>query len=345
MNLERLVKRLLDKATIDGIQKIVVGAVITDAEGSALCLKRCRNEFMPGLWELPSGNKEKDESIVECLHRETEEETGLKIKEIVDYIGSFDYLSGSGKKARQFTFRVSPKAGDIKLNPKEHEGYSWLMASELDSYNISNETKGQIRSVMASLGLVGVADLEQNAYDAGIKRCVVGAVIVQNNKALVVKRASDDFMGGLDEVPSGKVDFGETLTQAVIREIKEETGLDIYNVEKLVGTFDYKSSKGENRRQFTFAVEVRDIDALKLDPKEHEGYAWASLDEVTKKRYNLSEETAAQIITVLSAKKCSAKRDSAGSASDGSMFGVPAGAVAKRRKSDLEQAASSTIGT
>lgn len=298
-----MVARLVEQSKKDGIQKIVMGAVISNGADKVLCVKRHSDDFMPGLWELPSGNMDKGETPIDCLVRETREETGLTVNVkaggVIDYVGSFDYTSGSGKKARQLTFVVKPEPGFVKLDPKEHEGYAWLSSSELDNYKISNETKAQIRSALAS-SQVPVAEMEYAAYAKGIKRCVVGAIIQYKDKALIVKRASDDFMGGLDELPSGKVDAGESLATALIREIQEETGLEVFCIKRLVGTFDYKSSKGENRRQFTFLVDVKGLDTLKLDPKEHEGYAWATLKEVQDKRYNLSEETAAQLITALS---------------------------------------------
>ena len=56
-----------------------------------------------------------------------------------------------------------------------------------------------------------------------------GACVVLKNsdKILGVTRKHDHTLWGL---PGGKLDPGETPTQAIIRETKEETGLDIFNV-------------------------------------------------------------------------------------------------------------------
>lgn len=142
----KLVKSLLERAKSEGVEKIVVGAVVS-YDNKVLCLKRRKGDFMAGLWELPSGTLEDGETIEQCLYRETKEETGLRIEEVLDYVGSFDYSSGSGKKARQFTFKVSSLSSVVKLDPNEHEEYVWLKESELDNYNISEETKTQIRSI------------------------------------------------------------------------------------------------------------------------------------------------------------------------------------------------------
>src|SRR2546427_6340645 len=54
----------------------------------------------------------------------------------------------------------------------------------------------------------------------------VGAVIFDGDRVLLVKRAHDPLKGEWS-LPGGAVDRGETLEQAVAREIKEETGLEV----------------------------------------------------------------------------------------------------------------------
>ena len=54
----------------------------------------------------------------------------------------------------------------------------------------------------------------------------VGAIIVKDDKVLLVKRAKMPF-AGLWCIPGGKVKFGETLQNAAEREIYEETRLVI----------------------------------------------------------------------------------------------------------------------
>lgn len=56
---------------------------------------------------------------------------------------------------------------------------------------------------------------------------VVAAVIQKNNKVLIDKRKAGGLLGGLWEFPGGKVEEGETHHEALIREIKEELGVDI----------------------------------------------------------------------------------------------------------------------
>ena len=61
-----------------GREKVIVTAaraVIRDREGRTLFIRRRDN----GLWAMPSGSQELDESILDCLAREVKEETGLDV--------------------------------------------------------------------------------------------------------------------------------------------------------------------------------------------------------------------------------------------------------------------------
>lgn len=133
--------KLEEKARVDEIVKIVAGAIIINQEGKILFLKRRENDFMGGILELPSGVVEKGEKINEGLEREVKEETNLDIETLGMFVNAFDYLSGSGKKSRQFTFEANTIRND-NIFLTEHDEYKWLDYEEVEkNRNITEEVK------------------------------------------------------------------------------------------------------------------------------------------------------------------------------------------------------------
>ena len=58
----------------------------------------------------------------------------------------------------------------------------------------------------------------------------VGAVVVKAGRVLLIRRGTEPLRGHWS-IPGGLVDVGESLKDAVIREVKEETGLTVEPVE------------------------------------------------------------------------------------------------------------------
>ena len=82
-----------------------------------------------------------------------------------------------------------------------------------------------------------------------MKKCItltVDAIIPYQGKIVVIKRRNEPFKGYY-ALPGGIVEYGETVEEAVLREVKEETGLDV-KIHKLVGV--YSDPKRDPRGHF-----------------------------------------------------------------------------------------------
>lgn len=122
----------------------------------------------------------------------------------------------------------------------------------------------------------------------------VGAVIVQGQEVLLVRRASDPLRGEWS-LPGGMLELGETLRQAVEREVLEETGLRV-RVDRVLEVFDTIIPDAEGRTQFHYVL----IDFLCLpvsgEPRAASDVTevvWASVDELG--RFGLTENAMAVI--------------------------------------------------
>jgi 8-oxo-dGTP diphosphatase len=56
---------------------------------------------------------------------------------------------------------------------------------------------------------------------------VAAALIFRGGKLLITQRHKDSHLGGLWEFPGGKREAGETFEQCLVREIREELGIEI----------------------------------------------------------------------------------------------------------------------
>jgi 8-oxo-dGTP diphosphatase len=98
--------------------------------------------------------------------------------------------------------------------------------------------------------------------------------------------------------PKGGVKAGETLEEAALREVREETGLDCRIIRKLtVSNYDYVTRKGQLRPKAVhyFLMEAMG-DKIRFDGIEVDDARWVDVDDA---RSQLSYESDANLLALV----------------------------------------------
>lgn len=80
----------------------------------------------------------------------------------------------------------------------------------------------------------------------------VGAVVIHEDRVLLVRRGKEP-MRGRWLVPGGTVEWGETLEEAVVREVREETGLTV-RPREMVAVLDRIQREDDARVLYHFVI-------------------------------------------------------------------------------------------
>jgi len=108
----------------------------------------------------------------------------------------------------------------------------------------------------------------------------VGAIILDKaNKILLVLRKKAPKAGSWS-LPGGKVDYMETIENAIIREIKEELGVDIEITHLVCVTNHILHSEDVHYVAPTFAVHITNGEVENRDPHALEKVQWFSINEI-----------------------------------------------------------------
>lgn len=101
---------------------------------------------------------------------------------------------------------------------------------------------------------------------------VKGIIRRKDGKILILKRsAGDDHLPEVWETVGGGMDAEETPQEALQREIKEETGLEV-SVQEPFNVFTFRKQTGEFKIGITFLCDTED-DTVVLS-HEHSEYRW-----------------------------------------------------------------------
>ena len=113
---------------------------------------------------------------------------------------------------------------------------------------------------------------------------IAGAWIIKDGKVLLLKQRPKDYQHQPNKwgPPAGHGEDNESLEETLRREVKEETNLDI-KIEGLVQSAIVRTDK--LYAVAMYLASTKNTKNLKIDPDEHQDYAWATLNDIVRGKY------------------------------------------------------------
>lgn len=111
---------------------------------------------------------------------------------------------------------------------------------------------------------------------------IVGCLLEHDGKIVLLRRQLHKASGNKWGLPAGKMDAGESTLQAMLREVKEETGLVL--PEESLKYFDsfYVKDGSLDLEWHMFRTKLDTPPTIKINPEEHLEYYWATPEEALR---------------------------------------------------------------
>ncbi|MBI4122084.1 MAG: NUDIX domain-containing protein [Parcubacteria group bacterium] len=109
----------------------------------------------------------------------------------------------------------------------------------------------------------------------------VYCLLMKEGSVLLLRRFNTGYCDGQYSLPAGHLNGGETIMQAVIRETKEETGVDVQAVDlRLVHVMNRWKANDAERVDFFFATDKWTGTPHITEPDKCDDLKWVQLAEL-----------------------------------------------------------------
>lgn len=114
---------------------------------------------------------------------------------------------------------------------------------------------------------------------------IVGCYLIYQNNFLLLHRHAHKPDGDTWGLPSGKIEQGESDSEAMLRELYEETGYQASPDELVyIGEYDFTSTAGIDYTYVTYEVTLDSPHEVILESHAHSEYKWSTFYDASKQK-------------------------------------------------------------
>ena len=186
-----------------------------------------------------------------------------------------NYIKSDRLNKKVQTFEVEfDSTSELYSASMEYFSTLWEISQPYDEFvKNENQYKQKLQEVIDALYI------NNTSYYIGVH-----AFIKKGNKFLVLKRSDNKtYMPAFWDIPGGSLEMGENVEEAIIREVREETRLNIKLGEVVFVYSNMNELPFRQTIQIIYNAEYVQGDVI-LNNIEHSDYKWASLNECKELR-------------------------------------------------------------
>ena len=201
------------------------GMVVFNEENNNLYILMVHHNM--GHWGLPKGHVEENETEIETAIREVLEETGIETKVVSDFREVITYSPRENNMKDIAFFIGKPIGGKILPQLTEVQSVEWLEINDA----LNKDFHGDVKMVInKAFNYYQENLIKGNFYneDNLTKKDIDETVI--RTKALLINSKNEILLGYCNKTyqfPGGHLEEGESISDCLIREIREETGIEL----------------------------------------------------------------------------------------------------------------------
>lgn len=258
-----------------------------------------------GHWGFPKGHMEENETEVQTAIREVKEETNIDVlvQENRRYVSEYYPKEDTFKQV--VFFLATCKTKELKKQEAEIKSIEWLSFEDALKIVDHHDSKELLKQVLQDIkinkepeiwdiydenkkktgktAIRGVTELKEGEYH----RVVEGIILNSKNEILITKRAVHKPYPFIWECNGGSILVGETSLEGIIRELKEELGIQFSKKDAIFFKEIKRKQVHDIKDLWLFKKDIN-IEDITFPDKEAIEAKWVTLEQFIE-MYNNKE--------------------------------------------------------